>query len=252
MGTGPEVALKDYDYSLQGGGYGALNDPEWIGARFVKTLDDLSEVNSIYSNWLLTDTVKLKQVKLSDVRDDITALVKNNVERNDADEPDPVWGGYYMCAFNAPVGGPRTVSFSVFAAAKTIQHFQLKYGRDGSVDPALVSTSLFKASLEPILANWPCDWATATGFKSELSYTPTGPYIRVGTSSFHRPTWLAYLAAGRTSNLTPPAGLTAERTNNGGLLMISAPDGPDPSDPAQVERADRLTAFMKGRNDPPR
>ena len=80
---------------------------------------------------------------------------------------------------------------------------------------------------------------------------PDGPAIRVETESFHRLTWLAYLTADRTKGLELPPDMVTERTPDGGLLMIAAQERPDPSNVAQMKRADLLTTIMAERGRDP-
>jgi hypothetical protein len=246
------MVLSEYDYSIQSGGFDPANDPQSIGARFLKTLDDLSEIAPEFSNWLLTDSVKLKQLKLADVRDKIGALVENNVSRDDFGEPDPS-DGYYMAAFNHPAASPKTISFSAVTLRGNIDTTQMCFGgKPEGVDASLVNYPLFRASMLAIIANWSCEWATATGFKIKLRHVPEGPAIRVETESFHHPTWFAYLCAGRATGLALPPDMITQRTANGGLLMIAGEERLDSSNLAQMKHADLLTAIMSERGRPRR
>lgn len=253
MATGPNVVLTEYKYSLQGGGYGLPDDPDSIGARFVKTLDKLNHINPSFSNWLLTDRVTLKQVKLADVRGRIGVLVEKNARSDGFERPDPS-EGFFMRAANASVAGPGGASFLVVTEPRDKAHmFEMQFGWDQQgVDASLITYPLFKATLLSILADWPSAWAMATGFKSKLRHVPDGPAIRVETESFHRLTWLAYLPEERTADLDLPAGLITERTPDGGLLMIVDRARPESSNVAQMQRADRLTEIMTKRWQPHR
>jgi len=244
--------LTDYVFSIQGGGYDPSNDPDSIGRRFLKTLDALSQVDRIFSDWVLTDHVKLELVNLAAVRSRFGAFVERNVETDDDGEPDPAQG-YRLTAFNSPVGGPRTIALVVRAGRGTADTFELSFGgRLQGVDPALINYPLFKASLLAIVANWRCAWATAIGFKLKLRHVPIGPVIRVETDFVHRLTWIAYLPANGAPGHDLPPGLIIEPTPEGGFLMIAADERPDPSNAAQMKRADFLTTIMEKRASPRR
>jgi hypothetical protein len=243
------MELGGYTYSIDGGGSFTQVNPRIVGRQFLATLDALSLVDPIYSNWLLTDVVREEQIPIADVPD-LIALVESNVDREPDGQPDPD-GGYLMAGYNRDAVGPRTVSITVTAAPGG-DFFKLRVGDDHfGTDATLINFPLFKASLLAVIANWPCAWATAEGIRHTLRHVPLPRgAIRVETESFHRLTWLAYLARGRHEGLELPASVLTEPTPDGGLLMITTEQRPDPSNAEQMARADALTRFMAARKVP--
>lgn len=218
---------------------------EVIARTFLQCLGDLEKIDPRLGDWGVgvPDGVE----PLDAHRADLAALVRSNVVEDDAGEPDPEEG--YLCyainLFSRHAGRrPDTATLLVNAGGAWTGNFNFEVGNAYvPPDPSLVTYPIYKAALLALVAAWRPPWASAqcSVWGSGMQPAPDDPTFPY--SGFQFP-WIGYLAAEQARGVDPPAGLTVERTPDGGLLVSTAAVRPDPYDPAQVRAARALVDIM--------
>jgi Immunity protein 52 len=226
-----------------------LETPASIGSKFLKALDDLSEIDpTIFTNWQVMDFSTTTPVALAAARPRIAAIIQNNVGHDDVGEPNPDWGGYTANAYTGDVTRSRHLSLRIVAGAKRETDLSLETGDYRTLpDPAIVTYPLFKAALLAINANWPPLWACAYAFEMDYWQAPLAPGAQLFPySRFHIP-WLAYLSGPLAVRFALPADIATERTPDGGLLMTGTEERLDPTNPEHLRRARILADALMAR-----
>ncbi len=268
-----------YKYFIRSHWHGRVETPAAIGAKFLNTLDALSGIDPIFSDWKivdfpnpssgdeLTDGLNIKALPLASARPRIADIIENYVVRDDANEPDPD-SGYHAYGTTNVFTGPRALGFTVNAGGKCDGGTFLQFGwLTGPPDLTIVTYPLCKAALLAINAVWRAPWACAPVFRcgsiavpdveivpgglvatkiesvTRVPLDPTFPY-----SIFHTP-WIAYLSAEHAAGITLSRDILTERTPDGGLLMSATTDRLDPMNPEHVRRARILAEVMIARFD---
>ncbi|HEY1978859.1 MAG TPA: hypothetical protein VGH13_02140 [Xanthobacteraceae bacterium] len=215
---------------------------EWLGSKFLATLDALTELDSnIFSDWEVGDLPAMKGYPLAVARSRIAEIVSRNV-RSD---------GYTAVAHTTTGARSRRMSF---CARTWLGEAWLDAGDVMvSPDPAIVTFPLFRAALLAIHSIWPSSWACAQAFQSNTVKVPienspsgqgysleVGPMIPADPtfpeSIFHIP-WIAYLCAPLACGVKLPLEIQTERTPDGGLLLIATEERLDPDLPEHARRA---------------
>jgi hypothetical protein len=274
MTTGPY-----YEYFIRSTWGSRVETPAAIGAKFLKTLDALSEIDPIFSGLLLADhpnpksgdlmidSLNIKATPVASARPRIAEIIENCVARDDAYERDPNYG-YHPFAATSELGGPRVANVSVDAGGKFSGGTDFGVGRRYIEPPDLtiVTYPLYKAALLAINAIWRAPWACAQSFRSGTISVP-GVEISPGLkatridsitqvpldptfpkSTFHIP-WVAYLSAEHAAGVALTRDIATERTPDGGLLMSATTDRLDPDNPEHVRRARIIAEAMIARFD---
>lgn len=245
----------NYEYAVAGEWAGrADEEPAVTGAKFLKTLDSLSGIDLLFSdwqvirNWNIAEDEQPRFVPLDTARKRIVEIVESGVSHDDFNEPTPEYG-HSVCA-TAGARGPRHVAFS---AQTGDQSFTLSFGEHNlPSDLSIVTYPRFKAALLAISAAWNAQWSYARANRNESVFVPIdfggAPAFRVDSapqvpldptfpiSVFHVP-WIAYLSADRATGLKLTPEIVTERTPDGGLLMSASTERLDPMNPQHVRRA---------------
>jgi hypothetical protein len=220
-----------------------------IGAKFVETLDALNRIDpTIFTNWEVMDLPAIASLPLAAARSRIADIVESNVSRDDLREPDPE-SGYSAVAFTDKVSESRRVSLRIHTGGNYKGDTWLQTGDWKTLpDPAIVTYQIFRKALLALNDIWPPPWACANAFRMDYDKVtlfpgaPLFPYSR-----FHIP-WIAYLSAPLTVELELPPEIQAERTSDGGLLMIVTEDRLDPANPDHLRRARIVAETMIARS----
>jgi hypothetical protein len=253
-----------YCYFIRSGWPERVEAPAAIGAKFVKTLDALSGIDSIFAAWVLFDklfdTRSVTAVSLANARSRISEIVENNVTRNEFGEVSLV-RGYHANARAGEFRDPRSVNFSVTAGGRYENGTKLAFGEyDVAPDLGIVTYPLFKAALVAINAIWQAPWACAQAFRSGAVSVPTTefggvPGFRIDSvpqvpsepafpySIFHIP-WIAYLSPDLGAGLKVTSEILTEHLPDGGFLMSVTTERFDPADPEHLRRARILAGVM--------
>ena len=132
-------------YGIRAGLPPRVGAPAVIGARFLDTLDTLSEVDPLLVRWNVLDLPAREALPLAEARLRIAGIVEKNVVRDDYDQPEPASGYTAIGVVNN--GEPsRDITFRV-AAGAVYQggDIMLQIGElIGPTDRRMVSYSLFR------------------------------------------------------------------------------------------------------------
>jgi hypothetical protein len=266
----------NYTYSLRSQWPGRVEAPSVIGAKYANTLDALSAINPIFSDWILsdfpnpsfgdaiTDCLNVKFVPLDVARPRITQIVENSVVLDDARQPNPT-EGYTGIARAGEFDGSRAAHMRLKAGGRDGGSGDLKFGKSlEATDPTVVTYPMYKAALLAINGVWRPRWACAFAFRVDTISVPgaeVAPGV-VGTridmaaavpldptfpySIFHIP-WIVYLSAQDANTVTLPRDILTERTPDGGLLMSATTDRLDPMNFDHARRARMIADLMIAR-----
>ena len=236
--------------------------PAVIGAKFLKTLDTLADIDPSFLGWQFTgpwqipEEHRLSFVPLAIARERIKDIVESGVYVDDFNRPCPEYG--YSVIAVAGGRGPRRVAFAV---STDRQSFDLSFGEHNiAPDLAIVTYPLFKAALLAIGADWDAEWAYAHASRNDVVKVPIdfGPAVSAfriegapqvpldptfPKSAFQVP-WIIYLSAERAAGVTLARDILTERTPDGGLLASATTERLDPTNPEHVRRARILAEMM--------
>jgi hypothetical protein len=255
------MSERQFDYAIHSKLPGNPETPASLGAKFVGTLDALTNIDpSIFINWEVMDFPAKDSAPLAAVRSQIGALIEKNVDRDQLGEAAPNYG-YHAVAFTGNVGKSRHINLRINAGGKNSSGIWLETGSwRVAADPAIVTYRIFKSVLLAIEAFWPSAWANAFVRRAghvavpidvavggvqpvridSLRQVPTDPSFPKG---FHIP-WLAYLSAKLAGDLKLAPEILTERTPDGGLLMTATEDRIDPDNPEHLRRARIIAETM--------
>src|SRR5262245_56651253 len=234
-----------YEFSIHSKWHGRVESPAAIGAKLLKTIDALSRIDPVFSNWLIsdypnpssgdpdTDGLNIKAIPLEAARRRIAEIVEDHVVRGDAHEPDPDCG-YHAFATTSEISSPRGANVSVNAGGKYNGGTDFGFGRYTWRPPDLtiVTYPLYKAALLAINTAWRAPWACAQAFRcgtisvpgveilpglvatriDSVARVPLDP--KFPDSIFHIP-WIAYLSAEHATSITLTRDILTERTPDG-------------------------------------
>ena len=237
---------RAFDYSIRSELPAHPEQPVSLGAKFLKLLDALSDIDPIFSNWLIMKYgAAADSYPLATIRPRIAAIVETNVHRDDLREPMPDQG-YTLGAYTETTDARRTMHLRINAGGekkKGDMHLELGSFRSPS-DPAVVTYPLYKAALLAINACWPPLWACAYVFDVGYYDEPLSPGAPLFPYSTFHITWIGYLSAPLAKGLELPAEILTERTANDGILMTAVEGRLDPTNPEHLRRARILAETM--------
>ena len=221
--------------------------PAVIGQKFLDTLDALSAIDPLFTDWKVLDYVALEAIPLAAARPRITALVESNVVRDSYDQPTPK-SGYGAIGVTNNAKKSRIVAFTANAGAaypgRNAVHLDIGDPL-APTDPAVVNYPLFRKALLAITAHWQPSWSYACAFRMDYwkaPIVPGAPVIRY--NPFHI-TWIAYLAPKiATGFVVPPPDVRTEHAPGGGLLLSATEEAFDPANPNHLRRAHLLAETM--------
>jgi immunity protein 52 of polymorphic toxin system len=231
-----------------------LASPEWLGSKFLATLDALTQIDSnIFPDWEVGDLPAMKGYPLAAARSRIHEFVSHDVDLDDF-RPDPE-SGYAAVARTTIDARSRRMTFTVYAWTRGNGNVLLAASEQSvRPDPEIVTYPLFRAALLAINAIWQQSWGCVQAFRMDYNEVPlySGaalfPY-----SCFHIP-WIAYLSAPLTAGLELPSEIMTEHTPDGGLLITATENRFDPTNPEHQRRARILaetliarTGYLPGR-----
>lgn len=240
-----------YNYNILCRWQNRPQPPRVIGDTFLRTLDALGKVDPILRHWRLADYEAMRSVPLAQARARISQLVQFGVATDDFGDPEPE-DGYQVNATNTPqeleTDHAEMFGFGVKAGSRGDNRAQFEAGFMMTLPkPSIVTFPIYRGALLAMIADWPSDWANAYAF--DMTYSKTSPVpgaAPVPYTIFHMP-WMSYLPAAKAEGLVVPPPITAEKTPDGGLLMIATTDRLDPTNPDHLERARVLSRIMVDR-----
>jgi hypothetical protein len=233
--------------------------PEWLGSKFLATLDALTKIDAgIFPDWKVFDLPAMKGFSLAVARPRIAEIIAHNVIRDELGQAEPE-SGHTAEAYTMIHAHSQRMRLRVYTWFGALW---LSAG-DEMVppDPSIVTYPLFRASLLAINAIWQQPWACAQAFRSRYAKVPIGtgggysledlPMIPADPtfpeSIFHIP-WFAYLSAPLAAGIKLPSDIKTETTNDGGLLMTATEERLDPDIPEHARRARILADTLIARS----
>lgn len=233
---------RAFTYSIRSELPAHSEEPAALSKKFLTTLDALSDIDPIFTNWQVMDYRERDSFPLATVRPRMPALIEKNAKPDDWRVPHPEWG-YTLGAYTDTTDKTRAMHLRINAGAeKEKGDTSLELGSPS--DPAVVTYPLYKAALLAINASWPPPWACAYAFKSyyyEGALSPGAPPFPYST--FHIP-WIAYLSAPLAKGLELPPEILTERAADGGILMTTVEERLDPTNLEHLRRARILAETM--------
>jgi hypothetical protein len=237
----------EYYYGIRSEFPGRQESPATVGAKYLNTLDALSRAHPIFANWKVIDLQAFSTMPIAEARPRIATIVKDNVKLDDHG-PDPD-AGYNMAATTGSNMDPGSMNISIGAGGhQQAGEITLHAGYFNlAPDASIVTYPIFKAAFLAIGAGWPATWACAFAFSMGYDKRPLVPGMPLFPGSRYHIPWLAYLSGPLIDGLTLPPEILAERTPDGGLLMIAAEERLEPRNPEHVRRARILADVMIAR-----
>lgn len=203
----------NYSYFVRGSFSGPAHEkPLSTGTKFLKTLDQLSGIDPLFSGWQFTgrwqipEEHRLSFVPLAAARKRIAEIVESGVYIDDFNKPRPEYGHSVAAVAGR---GPRRVAFS---ASTSLHSFELSFGDQFMAsDLSIVTYPLFKAALLAASATWDVHLSYACASRNDvvsvpIDIAPGVPAFRIDSAalapldptfpatSFRIP-WIAYLSA---------------------------------------------------------
>jgi hypothetical protein len=256
--------MNNYTWSVNAARDSGVEAPAKIGERYIRILDVLSAVDPALSGWTILgnrcsmedllawaedgdlESAPIQSISIDDARRNPAELVEANVHRDDWGEPQPD-ECYSLVANNKYNRTPRNVCVSVTAGSMfDYNTWRVDLGKDGSTppDPSIVTYKVMSGIFRAMTSLWPKPWAMVRGSSAIYEDRP-GIVGRTIVETFrHDITWMGYLSAQLAAGFEPPLGLISERLGDGGVLLTSTEDRPDPANADQMRRSDLLTAIM--------
>jgi hypothetical protein len=253
-----------FDYLILSSLPSAPEHPDFLGEKFVDTLDALSRIDpTTFTNWKVMDLPRTKSYPLSAARMRIADIIENNVTRDDFGRPEEYYG-YSAVAYTSSAIKSRKASLRIKDGGKSKGDTWLQTG-DWQVlpDPAIVTYPLYRAALLAINAIWPPIWACACAFRSNIArvpetysggvqgyrlenlpMVPNDPTFK--DSAFHIP-WIGYLSAPLAAGVALPPEIVSERTPDGGLLTIATEERLEPENLEHLRRSRLIVETMLAR-----
>lgn len=229
--------------------------PEWLGSKFLATLDTLTKIDSgIFPDWKVFDLPAMKGFPLAVARPRIAEIIAHNVTRDELGQPEPE-SGYSAEAHTTTRAQSQRMRLRVYTWFGALW---LNAGDEMMApDPGIVIYPLFRAALLAMNAIWQPHWGCVQAFRSRYAKVPFGtgggysledlPMIPTDPtfpeSIFHIP-WFTYLSAPLAAGVRLPPEIQTENTADGGLLMIATEERLDPDNPEHARRARILAETM--------
>ncbi|MGO8848025.1 MAG: Imm52 family immunity protein [Methylocella sp.] len=237
------TSVFDQGFSIQAHWERRAETPDALAARFVRTIDRLQEIDSVFALWTCGSK---RPKKFETVRDHYAEEVSADLARDDWGKPEPI-NGYWFSAFTRGQPSNRSFSLRVHAGSTYPMPFPneitFSTGFDFVPDPAVTTYKIFRPTLLAMVDAW--DPVCAMSCPDPLlTQAPSNTY-------FHQ-TWIQYLCPWLASLVTPPhAPVIVERLPNGGLLMSATRETFDIENPAHMAAARDIAAAIAPLNDLP-
>jgi hypothetical protein len=218
-----------------------------IGAKLLDSLDALSRIDPLFTDWKILDPAAMASLPLAIARTRISTVVENNLARDDYDQPEPE-SGYSLVAQTGNAIPSRIVTLRATAGAVFDGEMSLRFGDVlQPTDPSIVTYRLFREALLATSAIWRPLWAYLSASTSHYwkgPIVPGAPVIRHNPFSI---TWIAYLSPAVTRGFVVEPELRTDSAPDGGLLMSATDQRFDPSNPEHLRRACILAETMIAR-----
>jgi hypothetical protein len=251
------MSLSSLQYSMRLPLPAGPLSPDWLGPKFIATLDALTLIDpEIFAGWQVREVWKMKTIPLEAARPHIAEIIGREVHHDD-------WGpapenGYSAAATTTARARARRMRLSVDAWGR-LGEGSVELSAGGIMmpsDPSIVSYPVFRAALLAINEIWLPPWSFACARRlgtiavpsghggSTIKSVPQVPSDPTFPDSIFFVPWIVYLAAESAVGLALPPEILTERTADGGLLMTATEERPDPDNPEHARRARILAQTM--------
>lgn len=234
-----------FDYSIHLPFAARAGTPEWLGSKFLATLDALTQIDSnIFPDWEVGDLPAMKGYPLAVARSRIAEIISHNVERDDSGRPEPE-SGYTAAAFTKIGARSLRMTLRIY----TWMGVMWLHAGDEMVppDPAIVTYPLFRAAFLAINAIWQQPWGCVQAFRVDYHEVPLYPGAALFPYSLFHVPWIAYLGPSLVNGAVSSPDIKTENTLDGGLLLTATEERLDPNNPEHLERARILAEIMIAR-----
>lgn len=231
-----------FTYSIRSELPAHAEKPAALSRKFLTTLDTLSAIDPVFTDWQVMDYPARDSFPLATVRPGMPTLIEKNAKRDDWRVPHPEWG-YSLGGYTDTTDPTRSMHLRISVGAekkKGDTHLEL----GSPSDPTVVTYPLYKAALLAINASWPPPWACAYVFRVHYYDEPLAPGAPLFPYSKFHITWIGYLSAPLAKDLELPPEILTERTTDGGVLMSAVEERLDPGNPEHLRRARILVETM--------
>ena len=216
--------------------------PAVIGAKFVDSLDALSRLDPLFTDWNVLD--RPTWVPLL-ARTRIATIVENNVARGRHRQPEPE-SGYGAIGETNNANLSRIITLRVRAGGVNMDEMMLRVGDFlYPPDPLIVKYyGLFREAFLVTNTIWHPDWATLAVYWRnywEKLIVPGAPVFP--SSIFHIPS-VVYLSPALAVRFPLHAEISTERMPDGGLLLKATEEPFNPTNPEHLRGALILAKAM--------
>jgi hypothetical protein len=217
--------------------------PAVIGAKFLDSLDALSRIDPLFSDWSVLDRPAWAPLPLARTR--IATIVENNVVRDRYGQREPEFGYGAIGETNNAVLS-RIVTLTVQAGGVIMDEMILRVGNilyPG--DPLIVKYSgLFREAFLATSAIWRPTWATVAAHWMDYWKKPIVPAAPLFPHTlFHIP-WIVYLSPALAMRFPLPPEISTRRMPDGALLLTATEEPFNPTSPEHLRRALILAEAM--------
>ena len=228
------MSKSAFDYSIRLPFAARPVSPEWLGSKFLATLDALTHIDSnIFPDWEVGDLPAMKGFPLAVARSRIAEIIDHNVSRDDLGRPEPE-PGYTAVAQTTIRAKSRRMRFYIHTWLPDVR---LAGDEMVAPDPVIVTYPLFRAALLAINAIWQQEWACVQAFRLDYDTVPLYPGATLFPYSRYHVPWIAYLSAPLVARFSLPPDILTESLPDGGVLMSVTEERLDPTNPEHLRRA---------------
>jgi hypothetical protein len=218
--------------------------PGLIGAKFLDSLDSLSRIDPLFTDWSVLDRPRWASLPLARTR--ISTIIEKNVARHRDGQPKPELGYSALGETNNAILS-RIVTLRVQAGGAMMDEVTLRVGNTVYPgDPLIVKyTGLFSEAFFATSAIWHPIWATAEASWMDYWKKPIVPGAPLFPNTFFHIPWIVYLSQSLATGFPLPPEIATKRTPDGGLLLSATKEAFDPTSPEHLRRALILAEAMK-------
>jgi hypothetical protein len=220
--------------------------PAVIGAKFLDSLDALSRIDPLFSDWEVLDRPTWASLPLARTR--IATIIENNVARDSDGRPKPESGYSAIGETNNAILS-RIVTLTIQAGGVMMDEMTLRVRNilyPG--DPLIVKYSgLFREAFLATSAIWGPTWATVAAHWMDYWKKPIVPGAPLFPHTlFHIP-WIVYLSPALAMRFPLPPEISTRRMPDGALLLTATEEPFNPTSPEHLRRALILAEAMMAR-----
>jgi hypothetical protein len=217
--------------------------PAVIGAKFLDSLDALSHIDPLFTDWNVLNRPAWVSLPLARTR--IAAIIESNVARDRDGQPRPESGYSAIGETNNAILS-RIVTLRVQAGGVVMDEMMLQVGDFlFPSDPLIVKYSgLFREAFLATGAIWRPTWATVAVYWMDYWKKPIVPGAPLFPHTFFRIPWIVYPSPEPAMRFPLPSEICTNRMPDGALLLTATEEPFNPTSPEHLRRAPILAEAM--------